>query len=291
MQVVIWSGLTLGAIYALVAIGFTLTLVPTGVFNFAEGAIVVAGSFLAYQWFHAVGMALGPALLLNALCGAVLGTLCEVLAIRPLRWRAGTVSSNAIVTTVGASTALIGLIGVEWGYYPLLVPFHGPTRFLHALGAVEAPVEVIVVASAIVVALALHFWFRLSRTGRACLAVSEDREAAMLRGVNVSAMSLAAFAVAGAFGAVVGLITGPITYAIPTLGTSLALGGFVALALGGEGSFLGALAGGLLVGLVSSFATRYLGANYSEIAVLVVLLLTLAARPAGLGGVAEARRV
>jgi branched-chain amino acid transport system permease protein len=113
----------------------------------------------------------------------------------------------------------------------------------------------------------------------------------MLRGINVDVLSIGAFAAAGALGAVAGMATGPITYAIPTLGTALALGGFVALALGGSGSFLGGLAGGILVGLVTSAATRYVNANYSDVSVLVLLLITLALRPKGFGGAAETRRV
>jgi branched-chain amino acid transport system permease protein len=87
------------------------------------------------------------------------------------------------------------------------------------------------------------------------------------------------------------MIVGPITYAVPTLGTTFALGGFVAVAIGGEGSFNGGLVGGLVVGLVSAFAARYLGANWSDISVLILLLLVLALRPKGLGGAVETRHV
>jgi branched-chain amino acid transport system permease protein len=292
VSVVVWSGITSGAVYALVAIAFTLSLVPTGVFNFAEAAIIVAGSFFAYQWFERGGLALAPALALNVVVGAMLGVACEVVAVRALRWRrVSSVETSAIVTTVGASTAIVGLMGVKWGYTPLVVPFHGPSGLVHAFGVAMAPVEIVLVVSAAVVAVVAELWFRRTRRGQACLAVAEDREAAMARGVNVSVLSLAAFGIAGGFGAAVGMFTGPITFAEPTLGTSLALGGFVALSLGGEGSFVGALCGGLLVGLVSAFATRYLGANYSDLAVLALLLATLVVRPAGFGGLAEARRV
>jgi branched-chain amino acid transport system permease protein len=291
MGTIIWSGLVLGAVYALVATGFTLIQLPTGVFNFAHGAIVVLGSFLAFQWLAAAGLASGWAVLLDCVIGAAAGLLCELLAVRPLRWGSASVGANVIVTTVGAATALIGLLGVAFGYQPLRVPFAGPDGNLGFLGIVAAPVEIAVLASAVVTAVVAHFWFRLARRGQAYLAVAEDRTAASLRGVNVNTLSLSAFAVAGAFGAACGLITGPITYAIPDLGASLALSGFVALALGGEGSFLGGLVGGLLVGLVATFATRYLGANFSDVAVLVLLLVTLTLRPKGLGGSAEARSV
>jgi branched-chain amino acid transport system permease protein len=291
MAITIWTGLVLGSVYALVAAGFAIAMVPTGVFNFAQGAIVIGGSFLTYQFLAVLKTPEVLAVVLTVLAGMTAGLLCELLAVRPLRWGRGTVESSAMVTTVGASTALIGLLGIKWGYIPLQVPFIGPGGYLHFLSVVAQPVQVTVVVLAVVSALALEGFFRYTPAGRACLAVAEDRDAAMLRGVNVSFLSLAAFAVAGAFGAAAGVIIGPITYAEPTLGTTLALYGFVAVALGGAGSFVGGLLGGLVVGVVASLAIRYLGASYGDIAVLVLLLATLAVRPKGLGGFTKARNV
>jgi branched-chain amino acid transport system permease protein len=292
MAVTAWSGLTLGAVYALVSLGFTLSLLPSAVFNFAQGAIVVAGTFLVYAFLEQQGWALIPALIVNIFIGAGLGIACEVLCVRPLRWR-GRVGSqqNELVTTVGLSTAIIGLIGIKWGYNPLLVPFHGPSTPVHFLGIVASPNEIVLLALAIVAALVLHVWFHVTRYGQACLAVAEDREAATLRGINVNLLSLGGFAAAGILGTISAFAIGPVTYAIPTLANTIALGGFVAIALGGQGSFIGSLFGGLLVGLVSSFATRYIGANYADLAVLALLLVTLMARPTGLGSSGEARIV
>jgi branched-chain amino acid transport system permease protein len=288
----IWSGLVLGGIYAIIASGFTLSLVPSGVFNFAQGALVVAGTFLAYYWFVDVGLGLVPALVLNALIGAVAGIICEVTTVRPLRWGGAVRGSHAeLITTVGMATAITGALGLAWGYLPLQVPFEGPTKAVAILGINVDPVEIIVVVGAVLVAAGCSLWFKRTRTGQACLAIAEDRDAAMLRGVNVNVLSIAGFAAAGLLAGVAAFVIGPITYALPTLGHTFALGGFVAIALGGEGSFNGALLGGFVVGLVSAFAARYLGANYADIAILVVLLLTLGLRPKGLGGAAEARHV
>jgi branched-chain amino acid transport system permease protein len=286
----IWTGLVLGSIYALVATGFTIAMVPTGVFNFAQGAIVVGGTFVTYQLLAVSGVPDGWALILTALAGAAAGLLCEVLTVRPLRWARGSVD-NALVTTVGASTVIAGLIGVKWGYLPLRVPFHGPSGYVHFLGAVSSPLEIFTVAGAVVSALAFEALFRYTRRGQACLAVAEDRDPAMLRGVNVSRLSLAAFTAAGAFGGLAGFLIGPTTYADVTLAPTLALAGFVAVALGGQGSFTGGLLGGLVVGIVSTLAATYLGANYADLAVLALLLTTLALRPKGLGGTAAARSV
>ncbi|HVZ20894.1 MAG TPA: branched-chain amino acid ABC transporter permease [Vicinamibacterales bacterium] len=293
MALTIWTGLTLGSIYALVASGFVLSLLPSGVFNFAQGAIVVAGTFFAYHWLSVKGLSEWETITLLALVGAFLGLCCELLTIRPLRWRGGSMGGapTELVTTVGMSTAMIGAIGIMWGYNPLLVPFKGPTGLVKFAGIFAQPVEVILVVAAIVVALGLWAFFRFSRLGQACLAVAEDREAAMLRGVNVSFLSIAAFAAAGALGGMAGALVGPITYAIATSANTIALGAFVAMAIGGEGSFIGALCGGLFVGLVSSFTTRYLGAYYSDLSIFVALLATLSIRPRGLGGGAAMRRV
>jgi branched-chain amino acid transport system permease protein len=291
MAITLWSGLVLGSVYALVAAGFAIAMVPTGVFNFAQGAIVIGGSFLTYQFLTVTKIPEVLAVVLTVLVGMAAGLLCELLAVRPLRWGRGTVESSAMVTTVGASTALVGLLAIKWGDLPLQVPFLGPGGYLHFLGVVAQPVQITVVVLAVVSALALEAFFRYTRTGRVCLAVAEDRDAAMLRGVNVSVLSLAAFGLAGAFGAAAGMIIGPITYAEPVLGTTLALYGFVAVALGGEGSFIGGLIGGLVVGVVASLAIRYLGASYGDIAVLALLLVTLAVRPKGLGGFTKARSV
>ena len=286
----IWTGLVLGSIYALIATGFTIAMVPTGVFNFAQGAIVVGGTFVTYQLLAVSGVPDGWALILTALAGAAAGLLCEVLTVRPLRWARGSVD-NALVTTVGASTVIAGLIGVKWGYLPLRVPFHGPSGYEHFLGAVASPLEIFTVAGAVISALALEALFRYTRRGQACLAVAEDRDPAMLRGVNVSRLSLAAFTAAGAFGGLAGFLIGPTTYADVTLAPTLALAGFVAVALGGQGSFTGGLLGGLVVGIVSTLAATYVGANYADLAVLALLLTTLALRPKGLGGAAAARSV
>ena len=292
MAVTIWSGLTLGAVYVLVSLGFTLSLLPSGVFNFAQGAIVVGGTYLVYLFLTTAGWALIPTLVVNLFIGMALGLACEVLTVRPLRWRGNAGGQqNELVTTVGMSTVIVGVIGIKWGYDPLEVPFHGPQSSVHFLGIIAAPVEITLVAMAVIFAVGLHFWFHLTRFGQACLAVAEDREAATLRGINVNVLSLGGFAAAGALGTLSAFAIGPVTYAIPTLANTVALGGFVAIALGGHGSFLGSLYGGLLVGLASSFATRYIGANYSDLAVLALLLVTLIFRPTGLGAAGEARSV
>jgi len=284
----IWSGLTLGAIYVMVALGFMLSLLPSGVFNFAQGAIVAFGTYLSYQWLHD-GMGMVPAILLNLVIGVGLGLFCELASIRPLRWGRVVVRHAELVTTVGVSTLLIGITTVVWGVNPLLVPFRGPTKVVHGLGVVAQPVAIIILVASIVLGVLLHLGFQRTRWGQACLAVAEDRAAAGLRGINVNLLSLFAFGAAGGLGTLSAFLIGPLTYATPDVGTTLALGGFVTLAMGGN--FLGSVPGGLIVGLASAFATRYWGASYASLSVLGVLVLTLVARPNGISGRAGVRSV
>lgn len=291
MTETLWSGLTLGAVYVIVALGFLVSYLPSGVINFAQGAVVAAGTYLTYQWFKD-GMSTWLAIVLNLVCGVALGVFCEVVAIRPLRWgivRKG--QSSELVTTVGVSTMIIGIIGIIWGDNALSVPFHGPQSITRFVGIVTPPVAIYMVVASVVAGVGLHLLFRKTRWGQACLAVAEDRASAGLRGINVNLLSLIAFGGAGALGTVSAILIGPITYATPSVGTSLALGGFVAIAMGGNGSFLGCLGGGLAVGVVSAFATRYLGAAYSNSSILILLLIVLSVRPAGLAGVGGTRNV
>jgi branched-chain amino acid transport system permease protein len=289
MGITIWSGLTEGALYAIVATGFTLGLLPSGVFNFAQGGLVVAGTYLAYFFFRTVGLPLIPTIALNLLCGATMGIICELTTIRPLAKRRG--SHAELVTTVGMATAIIGACGIAWGYLPLAVPFHGPTQIVKFLGIRASPVSIFLVIASILAAVACALWFRMTRVGQACLAASENPDAAQLRGINVSRLSLGAFAVAGALAGVAALLIGPITFAVPGLANNFALGGFVAIAIGGQRNFLGGLAGGMAVGLVSALAARYIGSEYSNLSILVLLVATLTIRPSGLGGLGEVRRV
>jgi branched-chain amino acid transport system permease protein len=292
MGLAIAAGLTLGAIYALIASGFTLAQVPSGVFNFAHGALVVAGAYLTYYFFTSLHAPFVLVVVLNAGVGLGLGAVCEIATVRSLRWGKAKKGGPAeLVTTVGMATLLVGVIGLIWGYNPLSVPFHGPNNVVKVFGVPVDPIQIILVIVAVVVAVGLHLWFKLTRLGQSCLAVAEDRDTAMLRGINVNLVSTGAFAAAGALAALSGMLIGPITYAIPTLANPFALAGFVALALGGQSSFLGGLFGGMLVGLTSTLAGRYLNPNYGDIAVLALLLLVLTLKPQGLSGVGSVRRV
>ena len=184
MLVTLWSGLTLGAVYATVALGFTLSMLPSGVFNFAQGAIVVTGTYVTYAVLEE-DLGIVALIGVNALVGVALGMLCEVLCVRPLQ-RGGHVLTqrNELLTTIGLSTAIVGVVGLLWGYLPLAVPFAGGIHQWHLLDVVVQLDQVVVLVGAVAAAVTLHHWFRRTRHGQACLAVAEDRDEAALRGAE-----------------------------------------------------------------------------------------------------------
>jgi branched-chain amino acid transport system permease protein len=285
---IIWAGLSLGALYVLVAIGFNIVYIASGVFNFAHPQFLMLGAFTTYtattQWHW-------PIALVFLFSGAVacgLSVAEELFAIRPL---AGKGVHGELVTTVGVSVVIQGCVLLIWGSDPLPVHFFGSTSVITVLGGRLLPDDVLLIVCAIALSVGAHVWFSRSRHGLASVATSEDRSAAMARGINVRRLSLGAFAVAGAMAGALGPISGPKTFAVYSVGTVLAIMSFVAISIGGFGNNLGALVGGFAVGLTQEETARWLGSNYATLSVFFLLLIVLFVVPHGLFGQPAERRV
>jgi branched-chain amino acid transport system permease protein len=282
----LYAGLGLGAVYALIALGYNLTLIASGILNFAYANIVMVGAFIA-TWGLAAG---GPSWVLVFLAaGLVCGGLAlveERVAVRPLKPN----SHAELVTTVGFATIITGASQVIWGDDPIGVDLISNEPFT-ILGGAFSPIDLILLSTVTALAVALQLLGRRSRYGLAGLAHAEDREAAMLRGVNVRMLGLGAFALAGVVAGVLGVVVGAKLGAQAFLPLILAIKGFIGLTLGGIGTFSGALVGGLLVGILETTSAFYLGPIYSNLAVFVVFLIVLLARPQGIFGRRGARLV
>lgn len=282
----VWGGLSLGAVYAIIAIGYNIVFIASGVFNFAHAQLLMVGTFIAYWGLAVVHL---QAVIVFVVAGLIVGTLAlaeERVAVRGTR---GTESQ--LVTTVGVATLLNGATQLIWGGQPLTVPFLNSNTIWTILGGRVLPVELLLIVVAVVLTVALLCYARLSMIGLAMLAMAEDREAAALRGVNVRMVALAAFVASGVIAGAVGPVVGATTFAVATLGSALALKGFVALALGGFGSLTGGLIGGMVIGLVEEFTSRYLGSSYVNMIILGVLLFVLMTKPTGLFGQVRERVV
>lgn len=273
----IWGGLSLGAIYAIVAIGYNIVFISSKTFNFAHAQLTMVGAFVAYTGLVTWDLPAVVVVVMAAAAVAVIAAIEERIAIRPV----GDMH-NILVTTLGASILLDGIAQLTWGTQPLTVPFFGGDEAFTLLGGRAYPVELFLIALAVLLVVALGIYSRRSLTGLALLGMAEDREAALLRGVNVRRMAFLAFVAAGALAGFAGMFVGSKTFAVSTLGAALALKGFVVLAIGGFGSMPGTLVGGTLVGLAEAFASRYLGGEYANLAVFLILITILMVRPAGL---------
>lgn len=274
---IVLSGLALGAVYALVAIGYNIVFLSQKTFNFAQAALMMVGAFVVYLGISVLGWPWWLAMLVAGAAVGLLAAIEERVAVRPVKD-----PHNLLVTTLGASIVFEGIAHVIWGGEPKRVPFFAGEQVLDFLGGRVYPVELALIAVVLVLVAGLTLYSKHSMTGIALLGMSENSEAAELRGVNVRRFALVAFIFTGVLAGMMGVFVGPKTYAVVTLGASLAIKGFVVLAIGGFGSMWGTVAGGVIVGLAEALASRYIGADFSNLTIFVILIVILMAKPTGL---------
>ncbi|TYB42346.1 branched-chain amino acid ABC transporter permease [Actinomadura chibensis] len=285
----IWAGLATGALYSLVAIGYNVVLLASGVVNFANAYLIMIGTFLAYVCLVDWGLPVAAAIPLTGLAVAVIAVVEERIAIRPLLNRHG--GHAALITTVGVGTLLGGIAAKVWGTEPVKVPSPFSAEPLTLLGGTIQRNDLVLILLVLALGVGLHLWSRRTLLGLASLATAENRQAAQARGLNVRALGLGAFALAGLIAGLFAVFVAGRTYAHFHLGETLALFGFVAIAIGGSGSQLGGLIGGFTIGLLYAVTARYVGDSYPQIVVFAVFLLILLTRPRGLFGGAAERQV
>jgi branched-chain amino acid transport system permease protein len=282
-----FSGLTVGAVYALVALGFTLIYNASGVVNFAQGEFVMLGG-MSTVFLAIAGVPLPLAALIAVIVAVAIGLALHRFAIEPAR---GASPVTLIMITIGASIFLRGAAQIVFDKrFHSLPPLLGadPIRFG---GAAILPQSLVVLAGAAIVVVLL--WAVIDRTllGKAVIATAVNRLAARLVGINTRRIVDFSFAVSAAIGAVAGILVTPITLTSYDVGTLLALKGFAAAMLGGIGSAPGAVAGGLIVGLLEAFSAGYISSSYKDAVAFLVILAVLFIMPQGLLGRAQAERV
>ncbi|WP_374261726.1 branched-chain amino acid ABC transporter permease [Zoogloea sp.] len=283
----LFSGVTVGATYALAALGFTLIYNASNVINFAQGEFIMLGGMLAV-FFAQAGLPLPAALLLAILVPAVVGVLIEKLAIEPVK---GAETVTLIIITIGASLVIRGLVQVFLGKNThSLPPFSGDTP-IEILGATLMPQSLWVMGVTTVVVVVLWYFFNRTLTGKAMLATSFNRLAAELVGINTNGVLFMSFAMSAALGALGGILITPITLTSYDVGIMLGLKGFVAAVLGGLGNGLGAVVGGLLVGILEAMGAGYLSSAYKDAIPFVLILFILFFMPRGLFGAKVTDRV
>lgn len=286
LQVVI-SGLTVGSIYALIALGLIIIFNASGVVNFAQGEFVMLGG-MATVFLAAWGLPL-PAAAAGAVAVAVLcGLALQKLAIEQAR---DSSAVSLIIITIGASIFIRGIAQIVFDKQSHRLPAvfgEEPIRFA---GATVQSQSLIVMGSTAVILLLLFVFFTRTLLGKAVLAAANNRDAAELVGIDTRFVVSLSFAVSAAVGAIGGILIAPMTLTNAEIGIPLALKGFAGAMLGGLGSPLGAVVGGLLIGLIEALTAGFVSSSYKEASPFLVIILVLVFMPNGLFGRTAQERV
>lgn len=297
MTQLIWNGVFIGAFYALVALGYSMVYGIIKLLNFAHGDIYMLGAFGGFAMLTAFGggivggsiAALLVVLVLSMLGTGVFGVALERIAYRPVRTAP---RLNALITAVGASFTIEYGTSLIAGPNPEVYPVQLSGSTLHVLDAHINIQQVVLVGIAIVLMVGMNLWVLRTRSGRAMRAISQDPKACLYMGVNVDRVISWAFfvgsALAGAAGVMAGAYFGTVNF---LMGFIIGLKAFTAAVIGGIGNIPGAVLGGILLGLLESFGTAWLGGQWRDVFTFVVLILLLTVRPTGLLGERVTERV
>lgn len=277
------SGIANGAIFALVALGFVLIYKSSDVINFAQGELLLIGAYLTYTMVELFGLWWPIGVVIAVVLAAAVGVVIEQLVLRPL---IGEPAISVIMVTIGLSSLLRAIVGAIWGVTPRPAPQFLPTDTVTILGANVGVDRIWAFVLAIALFALLTLFFRFSREGIAMRAVADDQQAALSMGISVKKVWAVAWAIAAITAAVGGIllmsIFGGLSGTIGRVGLLV----FPVVILGGLDSIPGAIIGGLIIGLLQSFAGGLLPPEWGlgEVAPFVILLLILLVRPYGLFG-------
>lgn len=282
------SGLGLGSMYGLVALGFHVTYAVSGTVNFAQGSVVTLGAVLAY----ALGVTLGwpmPAAIVLALAGcALFGLVVERALVRPFVVRG---SDAWLLATVAGGIVLDNTVLFTFGKEPRSLPSPLATKPVEILGTGIYPLQLVIPVVGIALAFAIRTVFRRTDLGRVLLAVAQNADAARLMGIDVRRTVACAFALSATLAGIAGLLIAPLFSVSAELGTLFGIKAFAVAILGGIGSATGVILAGLLYGLVEAGVTATLGSTYTQLVVFSVIILALTLRPDGLLGRAAVNKV
>ena len=287
---VLVSGLGLGSMYGLMALGFYVTYAVSGTVNFAQGSSMMLGAVLTYTFAQTLGWPGWAAVLLALALCALYGLLVEALAVRPFVNRG---SDAWLMATVAMGMVLDNLVMFTYGKEPRSLPSPLAQSPLEIAGTNLGvyPLQVLIPVVGLALAAALHTLSRRTRWGVAMLAVVQNRSAARLMGIPIRRFVAVAFALSTLFAGIAGVLIAPLFNVHADMGTLFGLKAFAVAILGGITSAWGVMIAGLLFGVVEAFITSTLGSGYTQIITFSLVIVALAWRPNGLFGRAEVKKV
>ncbi len=278
------NGISIGSVYAIIALGYTMVYGIANMLNFAHGDVIMIGAYMSYCATNYLGLHPLVGLVIAMAVCTVLGITIEALAYRPLR---GVPSLAVLITAIGVSYFLQNAAQLIWGSAPknyTSIVSMEPLKLFDGGLVITGEVIITIVAS-VVIMLALTLFTGKTKMGKAMRAVSEDRDAAQLMGIPVNRTISTTFAIGSALAAVAGvLLCSTVPTLMPTTGSMPGIRAFTAAVLGGIGSIPGAMLGGILLGIIETLSKAYISTQFSDAIVFTVLILVLLVKPAGLLG-------
>lgn len=274
------NGVAIGGVYVLIALGLTTVFGILGIAHFAHGSVSMFGGYLTFFLVVTQGLPLLAAILIALAVGLLLGIVIEFLAYRPVR-KANHI--NAFIVALGLTMMVEGLNLQLFGAEQVVIP----TQFnrVFNIGGVTIPeLRLYVILSAALLIIAMTLFVERTKTGQAIRAVAQNRDAAILMGVNVKTIPLVVFSISTALGVAAGIMVGSLFAIAPGIGEGLVIKGFAVLILGGLGSIPGAVVGGVVLGITEALAAGFISSAYKDVIAFVVMIVVLLVRPQGLMG-------
>ena len=278
------NGISIGAVYAIIALGYTMVYGIAKMLNFAHGDVIMVGAYISFCVTNYLGLPSAVSVVAAVVVCTVLGITIEGLAYKPLR---GTPGLAVLITAIGVSYFLQNAAQLIWSSSPknfTSIVTMDPISLMDGKLVITGEVLLTVCVS-VAVMVGLTFFTSKTRTGKAMRAVSEDRDAAQLMGINVNRTISTTFAIGSALAAIAGvLLCSTVPTLMPTTGSMPGIRAFTAAVFGGIGSIPGAMLGGVLLGIIETFSKAYLSTQFSDAIVFSVLIIILLVKPAGLLG-------
>lgn len=280
----VFNGIMFGSTYAIVALGLTLVMGILNIPNFAHGHLYMLGGYISFFFIGKLGLGFWPSLLLTLVFLGFVGVLMERIVYRPLTHQP---HINAFIAAIGALLFLESFALVVWGPQGLRIPNPYP-QAIHFFGITTSVQRLLVIIGSLVLIMGLHLFMKKTLLGTTIEAVAQNREGAMLNGINVNRVSAMTFAISSSTAAVAASFLSPIFMLSPSMGAILGMKAFIIVILGGMGSIPGAILGGYILGLIEALGGGYISAAYKDVFAFGALIVILAIKPTGIFGKKEA---
>lgn len=274
------NGIAIGGVYVLIALGLTIVFGILGIAHFAHGSVSMFGGYLTFFLATQHGIPLALAIAIALITGMVLGVLIELLTYRPVR---NANHINAFIVALGLTMMVEGANLQFFGAEQIVIPT-GATRVFSIDGVTLPELRLYVILAAAALIAAMTVFVEKTKTGQAIRAVAENRDAAILMGINVQLIPLVVFAMSTALGVAAGVMVGSLFAIAPGVGEGLVVKGFAVPILGGLGSIPGAVVGGIVLGITEALAAGFISSAYKDVIAFIVMIVVLLLRPQGLMG-------